>query len=419
MKTMSQMWERVRSVPGMTSNVATTIATVLIGLVCTVFLLMHYDIGWPWQHEYTFNAAFEKTVGMRVQSKHKVEIAGVPVGTVRGLEPQRDNTALVTMAIDPGFPVYKNAHLELRTLSPVNDIVVALEPGTPDSGPLPEGGTIPASQTSTLVPASDVLDKLDDRSQAAISSLITQADIALRDAPRTLPAGLNATDQTLSSLRPVVAELDQRRSTLQKLITNLSNISTAAGARDQRLASLITSLQTTLGTLSSRDDQLNSTLSQLPGLRGDLDHSMTSVSNLTTQLNPTIDALHSASGALPSTLKKLEDVADQAGPVIDKARPVVQQAGTVVNDLSPLVSDVHGTVDDLKPVTGLLPDATARLVPWLPNLQAFVYQTSSAFSLADANGGQGRMKLAIDPYDPTSSYGAAPETKQNRERSGQ
>jgi len=39
-------------------------------------------------------------------------------------------------------------------------------------------------------------------------------------------------------------------------------------------------------------------------------------------------------------------------------------------------------------------------VPWLDDLSAFVYQTSSAFSLADVNGGLGRAQVNLKVDDP-------------------
>ncbi|MCD2198242.1 MlaD family protein [Actinomycetospora endophytica] len=419
MKSPRRISEQIRNVPGLGSNILAVVLVTIVGIVATAFLLPHYDISVPWKPEYHFAAVVEKAPGMKDDSKHKVTIAGIQVGTVKQIDTQRDGTARIEMAIDPTFKIYKNAHLEVRTFSPINDVYVAVEPGDPASGELGDDGTIPEAQTSRFIQPAEVLNKLDGRTQQAVTSLVTQADVALRDAPRNLPAGLDQTDQTLNSLKPVAQSLQTRRDTLQKLITNLSQISTAVGHNDQRLASMITSLQQTLAVLSSRDDQLNQTLGQLPGLRGDLDHSMTSVTTLTGQLNPTLNALHAASDALPPALEKLTDTVGQAGDVVDAAGPVVSKARPVVSDLRAVVPDAHSTLNDLKPVTGLLPDATSRLVPWLPNLQAFVYQTSSAFSVSDANGGLGRAQITFDLTNPAGGLKPMPDAKPNGGRTGQ
>lgn len=418
MRTLRTLFERLHAVPGLIRNMTATAAMIVIAIVATVFLFQHYEIKLPWQHEYSFSAVTDKAVGMRASSKHPVTIAGIKVGTVESLDTQRGGTALVNMRIERGHPIYKNAHVEIRTRSPINDIYVALDPGTPSAGELPDGGTIPLTQTSRLVMPSEILNKLDPRTQSAITALVSQADIALKDAPQQLPAGLNSTDQTLKTLRPVVDSLNTRRATLQKLITNLSQISTAAGHNDARLASLISSLQATLSTVSSRDDALNQSLAQLPGLRNDLDGSMTSVNDMTKQLNPTLKNLHSASGELPSTLSRLNDTVKKAGPVVDAAKPVVEKGKPLVADLRPLLGDVQPALDNLKPVTGHLPDATGRLAPWMPNLAAFVYQTSSAFSISDANGGLGRANLNVDFTNPLGSFGPAPETKKQPQGGG-
>jgi phospholipid/cholesterol/gamma-HCH transport system substrate-binding protein len=256
------------------------------------------------------------------------------------------------------------------------------------------------SQTTRLIQPFEVLNNLDTRTREALTSLLNQADVGLKDAPQTLPGSLNAATDALDTLKPVAQQLQTRRQTIQTLVTDLSEISTAAGHNDQRLTGLVASLQTTLSTLANRDDELGNTIGQLPGLGDDLRQALGSVNGLTTQLNPTLDDLHDASEALPPALSSLTDTLQDAAPTVDAAKPVLAKARPVVGDLKPLVSDAHAALGDLKPTADLLPGSTAQIVPWLPNLQAFIFQTSSAFSLQDANGGYGRAQVFVDASNP-------------------
>jgi phospholipid/cholesterol/gamma-HCH transport system substrate-binding protein len=52
-------------------------------------------------------------------------------------------------------------------------------------------------------------------------------------------------------------------------------------------------------------------------------------------------------------------------------------------------------------VVSTLPEATQKLVPWLDHLGAFIYNTSSSFSLGDANGGIARAYVVVKLSDPT------------------
>lgn len=401
MTSLRRQWDRMRNIPGLGRDLLAMSVLVVLGVGSAGYILSNYSIDWPWTPKTVFTAHFGKGPGLVARGQQDVRIAGVNVGDVTDVEPDRDGIT-ARIAIEPGHPVYSNAHLDLKSKTPLNDPYVSLDPGGPPGTPLPDDGSgdIPLPQTARLVQPFEVLNKLDERSQHALTELLNQADVGLTDAPRTLPGSLNAVTTTLDTARPVVEQLRIRRERIQKLVTALSQISSAVGKNDKRLADLVSSLQQTLATVSGRDSELDQSLSQLPGLTGDLRHAMSSVSSLTTQLDPTLDDLHAASEALPPALSRLGDVVEKAGPVVDAAGPVVAKARPVVGDLRPLVSDADAALRDLNPVTGRLPNASAQIAPWMDNLAAFVYQTSSAFSLHDANGGYGRAQVFIDVSNP-------------------
>lgn len=409
-----EVWERVRNVPGLGRDVLFVVLLVGAAIGATAYILSQYDFHLPWQQRATMAVEFDRAWGVRPESRQEVRIAGVTVGRVESAEPAPDGNARVMLSLDPGHPVYSNATAVLRTKSPLNVQYIELNPGGAPGTPLPPDGTIPAARTQRAIEPYELLNKLDDRSRDALTSLLEQSDVALANAPQQLPQGLQATDAAVTSFRPVVQQLQTRRDTIAKLVTDLSQISTAAGKDDDRLASLTSSLQQTLGTLAQHDNQLNNAIGQLPGFTSDLNHSMTSVSALTTQLNPTLNALHESSTELPSALSQLSKTVDSAGGLIKYATPVVAKAKPVAADLRPVSSDLHAALTDLSPVADVLPSATQRITgqaaglpntPWLDDLSAFVYQTSSAFNLSDVNGGLGRANLTIVPDNPTGGLG--------------
>ncbi|GAA4736899.1 MlaD family protein [Actinomycetospora chibensis] len=394
-------WDRMRNIPGLGRNLVTVAVLVVLGIASGAYILSHYSVTFPWQSRDTIAIEFTKGPGLIADGGQEVRIAGVPVGVVSSVEAQADSVRAI-VDLDPGHPIHTDARAELRSKTPLNDPYVTIQPGSPGAPTLPTDGStpIPRSQTVRLTQPFEVLNNLDERTRVALTSLVEQANVGLNDAPNTLPASLRSANGALDTLRPVAEQLATRRETIRSLVTDLSQISAAAGHDDRRLASLVSSLQQTLSTVVNRDDELSTTLNQLPGLGGDLRHAMSSVSALTTQLDPTLDNLNAASQELPPALDRLSETIETAGPVIDAARPVVAKARPVVGDLRPLVSDANAALGDLGPTVGLLPNATAQVAPWLPNLQAFIYQTSSAFSLQDGNGGYGRAQVFIDASNP-------------------
>lgn len=405
MKSLRLIWEHARNVPGLGRDIAALAVIVAIGLASVGYMLAQAGIVAPWADRYEFSADFEEASGVRPESLQEVRIAGVTVGKIIAAQPRPDGKARVTMSLEPGHQVYDNARAVLRSKAPINVVYVALNPGGPPGKPLAAGGTLPVTQTERPLQPSELLNNFDERTRNAATSLIDQSDIALANAPQHLPKALQATASALDAVKPVVQSLQTRRKTISRLVTSLAQISKAAGGDNERLARLTSSLQEALAVLDRRDKQLGKTLEQLPGFNSDLTRAMTETGELTTQLDPALDGLHRAAHRLPKALSRMRGSVEAAGKLIEAARPVVRKAEPVVADLRPLSRDLGSALGDFAPVTAHLPSATKRIVPWMDDLAAFVYQTSSAFSISDANGGLGRANITVDVMNPTGGLG--------------
>lgn len=402
-------WKRIRSLPGIGRNLVALAGAVVLGLVAGAGFLLSQDFTWPWAERFEFSAEFEEAPAIKPGDDQEVRIAGVKVGNVSAATVSPNGRALVTVAIDPGHPVYSDARLVLRPKSPLNDMYVELYPGGKRGKPLPEKGIIPVTQTERPVQADEVLAHLDDRTRGALQDLLVQSDVALAHAARDLPAGLRATDRTLVDLEPMVTALSTRRDKIAELVTSLAKVSAAAGGNEERLTRLADAMNSTLTVLAARDREVRDTLEALPGLSTELRRAMAGTSELTNELNPTLRGLREASGTLPPALARLAKTAETLGRTADLAMPVVRKARPVVADLRPFISDMDALLDDVEPMTRPLGETTAAVVPWLPNLQAFVYNTTSVFSLADADGGIVRGHLVVKADSPTGA--AASSTK--------
>lgn len=405
------LWDRMRNIPGLGRNVVTVVVLVALGTGSAGYILSNYALTWPWQDTDVYTVEFSKGPGLVAAGEQEVRIAGVVVGDVTAVEPVRDGIR-AELTLDPGHTVYANARLALKSKTPLNDPYVDLQPGNPPAAPLPTDGTgvVPLSQTTRIIQPFEVLNKLDERTQASLTTMLNQVDVGVAGIENTLPGSVRAASSTLDSLRPVAEGLQARRETVRSLVTDLARISTSAARDDQRLGRLVTSLQQTLATVAGRDDELSRTLEMLPGVGADVRRALTSTQALTDQLDPTLDNLRAASKDLPPALRRLTATLKEAGPTVDALHPVVTKARPVVGDLRPLLGDLDPALTDLKAVTGCLPDATAQIAPWMPNLAAFVFQTSSAFSTSDVNGGYGRAQVVFKASDPAGGLEVGPGT---------
>lgn len=399
MRRTGMLVERMRSTPKLGGDVVTFVVMAAISIAMTLVILSHLQVASPLKDQFRFSADFEKAPAIQMTAVQEVRIAGIPVGKIIGAEP-KDGRGRVDFQIDSKYPVYKNASVHLTAKSPVNVMYVTLNPGSPSAGRLAEGDVLPVSQTSEMVQPYELLDELDARARVALTDIVTEANVALANASQTLPKGLNAVDQAAASFQPVVDALAERRANLKHLVGSLSAIAVAVGNDDQRLARLIASLETALGVVSDRQDDLGASIDQLPGVTNILNRSMVSTAQLSNELSPTLKSLNKASGKLEGAVEHLSSTVVSAREAVVKARPVVAKAEPVVADLRPLAGDLKLALGDLEPVTSTLPEATKKLVPWLNDLGAFIYNSSSSFSLGDVNGGLGRANLVLKVGDP-------------------
>ncbi|WP_116200533.1 MlaD family protein [Amycolatopsis circi] len=389
--------ERVRTEPGLKRNVLVLVVLIALAGVSGGIILTNQRVNLPWDDKFRFYATFAASPGVSPNHGQEVRIAGVPAGEIASVDVDDHGKARLELAVDPQYKIHDNATVVLRPKSPLNEMYVELNPGTAQSPQLAAGGVLPLSASQRPVQIDEVLGHLDDNSRAALTTLLQESDVALAAAPQHLPEGVNAADAVVRKLQPVLTALDARRDNIQKLVTCLRQVSQAVGDDGGRLGALADSLQTTLATLGQKHTSLDSALGQLPDLTGQLKQAMDAVQSLSGQLDPTLDNLKNASGTLPDSLEKVTSTVDRLGGTVDRLQPVVDKAAPVVADLRPYVHDLNVALPDLRATTSRLDPVTSALVKYLPDLGAFVVNTHSMTSMADANGGILRGMLEITP----------------------
>ncbi|MCW2752101.1 MAG: Mammalian cell entry related domain protein [Aeromicrobium sp.] len=387
--------EQLRTVPGLRRDVSAVALLVVVGLVSAVVIKTYLGGVAPWTHQTVVKAEFAQVPGLNPKSQNSVTMAGVKVGSVTSAEATTRGTAVITMKIDGNYRIYRDARAVLRPKNPLNEMQVELNPGTPAGKPLPKGAVIPLSHTERPIQADEILSHLDERSQVALTDLLTESDVALARAPQNLPNGLASTTDTLQVAEPVVRALQTRRKKIAELVTALSDISSAVGTDDERITRLASSTQKTLTVLAGGDKALRASLKQLPGLTSEVRKALTSTQSLTTQLDPTLNSLDKASNDLPSSLKRFRSTVGHLGTTVTAAKPVLKKARPVIADLRPTVANLNTSIGSLRQVTSELDADTLTVMSYLTDIKAFVYNTSSVFGAGDANGGIIRGHLMV------------------------
>ena len=249
----------------------------------------------PFKSHYEVSAVFRSA--NNVKQRQPVRIAGVDVGQVVAIEhPEPGKSrAVIRMRIeDDGRPVHRDAQVKIRPrLFLEGNWLIDLEPGTPGSGELPDGATIPIQQTSNPVQLGQVLTALQSDTRKNLQTLFREYSSALEDEgadgfrrsirhwkgayrdsalvqEATLGLGEHDLSDYIDGAGRVARGLDRNPAQLRRLVTDFD---TAAGAFAREAGSLeqaIAELPRTLRTARPALGELNRSLPPLRRFARDL-----------------------------------------------------------------------------------------------------------------------------------------------------
>src|SRR5919205_93185 len=205
------------------------------------------------QKYYTVYAEFTQTSGLTPGLGQPVNVAGVRVGTISGVD-VRNGHARVSMQIKPGKlkHVYTNAHATMVPNTPVKDLVVEVAPGGPPARVLREGGTIPVARTTPQIESDELTAALDTDTRQYFRALIGGLGVGTRGREKDIREFLKNLGPTAEQLRPLGDALVARRVALRRLVHNLGILAKAAGSKDKQLAEVVVSANRTFGALAGQ-----------------------------------------------------------------------------------------------------------------------------------------------------------------------
>jgi virulence factor Mce-like protein len=332
----------------LTPFAAGVITIVLIAIPC--YLAFGGSV--PWEQKNLIRAVVRSA--NELQSRSPVRIAGVNVGQVESIERGPGATAIVTMSIaDAGLPIHRDATLKVRPrLFLEGNFFVDLRPGTPASPNLPDGGTIPLSQTATPVQLDQVLTALGSDTRANLKSFLHGLSQSLDK------GGAQHFNRMVPLMAPAFLE---------------TAIATEAlhGSRPGDLAGFIGDGERTARALSSRR-------AELPQLVGALDVTLTTLAQRRAALGQSLTTLNDIAGHAPATFAALNRLFPALRAVSVEARPGLRAAPATLGLANPLLVQAQGLVSqpelpallrELDPAVRTLSELEPRLQRLLGTLQ--------------------------------------------------
>lgn len=264
-------------------------------------LLLFVTFGLPKLTTHTFPISAEFSDAAGVSSGAPVRVAGVQVGKVSSVKPDRvHGRVIVKLAINDGVKLGPNTRAEVALASLLGAKYVKLT-GKVVTPYLKSGAVIPNERTVTPFDIFEITKVGTER--------IEETDT-----------------ETLNKLIKQLAVVTEGKETsLRELIEGIAKVSTAVAARDEQLSSLVSRANTLSATLAEKDQQLATLLDQSDALlrvlaarRDQLQRGVRDASSAFGQLAGIVNTHKIEIDAILSTLHPTLDIVDAHQADLDR-----------------------------------------------------------------------------------------------------
>jgi phospholipid/cholesterol/gamma-HCH transport system substrate-binding protein len=351
--------------------------------VTTIVLLAYFGFtkANPFSNPYELHAMFRNVQNLKTRSP--VRIAGVEVGKVTKVEPKGAGAGDVTTELkDDALPLHDDARAQIRSrIFLEGNFFVDIKPGSPSTGDLDDGSTLPITQTASTVTLPDILDVLNSDVRTDLQTFLHEyGTVALQG------GGAKAFNRAIDSFKPAyrygaltndaLLGVDPDHD-IQRLLRGQQKTFAALASNPDDLKALVTDLNTTAGAIASQSSALEAAV---PALRDTLREGYPALGELNAAL-PTLRTF--AREAIPG-MRSSVPALDAAIPWFTQARGLVQQ------------SELKGLAADLRHAVPSLVKLNTRLVPFLSQLRGLSsctnhvlvpFMESDIPSIEDGNSG--------------------------------
>jgi phospholipid/cholesterol/gamma-HCH transport system substrate-binding protein len=338
-------------------------AGVLAITTIALFAYFGFTKANPFANPYELKAMFRDVENLKMRAP--VRMAGVEVGKVTKVEPKDGGGAAeVTMELrDDALPLHDDSRAQIRSrIFLEGNFFVDIQPGSPSTGELDDGSTLPVTQTSSTVTLPDVLDVLNSDVRGDLRTFLHEyGTVALEG------GGAKAFNRAIPSFEPAyrygaltndaLLGVDPDHD-IQRLLRGQQKTFAALASNPDALKELVTDLNTTAGAIASQDSALEAAV---PALRDTLREGYPALGELNAAL-PTLRVF--AREATPGVRSSV--------PALDAAIPWFRQARGLVQE-----SELRGLARDLRRAVPSLVKLNVRLVPFLKQLRALSSCTNS------------------------------------------
>jgi phospholipid/cholesterol/gamma-HCH transport system substrate-binding protein len=331
---------------------------------------------------YRFQTSFAEATQLATEAD--VRISGVPVGRVKSIEPdKRTGLSIVVMEMESRYaPLPSDARAVLRQKTLLGETYVELTPGSRDADPVPDGGTLAASQVSPTVQLDEIYRTFDADTRAAFQTWMQEQAKGIGGYGRDLNDALGNLAPFAEDAAELVDILNRQEGAVTSLVSNTGVVFEALTARDGQLRTLIENSNRVFAATASRDEQLKEAFIALPTFERESAQTLERLAEFSRDTDPLVTQLRPAARELSPTLRDLGALAPdlevlfrELGPLIDASRKGFPAAERVLEDARPLIGQLDPAMRQLGPMVDFIglykPELTAFFANTVGATQAF------------------------------------------------
>jgi phospholipid/cholesterol/gamma-HCH transport system substrate-binding protein len=209
----------------------------------------------------TYRAEFVDATGL--VKGDDIRIAGVKVGSVKGISIVDRDRAMVTFDVQSGTALTRSTRADIRYRNLVGQRYIALTNEIGSTTVLQPGSTIPVSRTSPALDLTVLFNGFKPLFQALSPSDVNELSYEIIQVFQGQGGTL---DQLLAHTGSITQTLADRDQVIGRLITNLNSVLDHVGRRNRQLDDLITTFQQFVGGLEHDRRAILGSLDQISQL---------------------------------------------------------------------------------------------------------------------------------------------------------
>lgn len=360
--------------------------------------------------------------GNPISSKNYIKAVFHDVHALQGKDPVRQNSkgigrvtdikyangaAVVTLQIETGgdYKVYKDATAYIGDQSAVGAKFVGVNPGHPESGPLPDD-TIPVTQTKDSRDLYQVLNIFDPKTRASTVNFLQQFGGGLAGHADGFNQFVHNAAPTLNGLGTISSALASKAANLPGLLNAAEDITSHLRSRDAEIASLMTQTDTTFQSISvDNGKQLNAILTKAPVALDKLKTATDALNGPLADTQVAMTDLQPGAKGLGDSNNDLRGTFREGVPVLNDTPDVAHQATPALDDLTPMASDLRPLAPRVSEFFNRFSQPLEVLAPYAKELGYLFVRGNSFVSEGTAPGVHyARLNAGVGLYSFTGGF---------------